>query len=72
LLEEASDLTGTRGCTWSDFDEKSDAELDKDCKGYYSDPLTLATREEFDFAEFQPRAACRRAKSSGKQRPQRD
>ena len=43
-------MTGVRGYTWNDCDED------------FADPLTQATRQEFDRTDFDPRPARRRSR----------
>jgi hypothetical protein len=50
LLEEASAATGTQGYTWDAYEED------------HSDPLTRATRREFDRPDFNPQPARRRCR----------
>lgn len=49
-LKSASSVTGVRGYTWNDCDED------------FADPLTQATRQEFDRTDFDPRPARRRSR----------
>jgi hypothetical protein len=58
LLEETGQLTGSRAYTWSD-------DKGNDDRGDFTDPLTKATRLEFDQPDFDPRPAHRRVKARG-------
>jgi hypothetical protein len=51
LLEEFAQATGSRAYTW------------REDKGMFTDPLTEATRLEFDDPRFDPRPAYRRVKA---------